>query len=99
MLLAKNKNTFSAMYVIKPEDSYVRTVIDYGSATSIFLNPVFRYNKSKKISTPFQINAYETNVKRILGLSILAFWLRIAIPFIVSKSYRTKPQLDSLIFQ
>jgi len=98
-LLGKNKNTSSAKYVIQREDRYIRTIIDYGSITSIFLNPVFRYNKSKKISTPFQINAYETNMKRILGLSILAFWLRIAIPFIVSKSYRTKPQLDSLIFQ
>jgi hypothetical protein len=98
-LLAKNKNTFSAMYVIKPEDSYVRTVIDYGSATSILLNPVFRYNKGKKISTSFHINAYETSIKRILGLSILAFWLRIAFAFIFLKSYRAKPKLESLVFR
>ena len=98
-LLAKNKNTFSASYVIKPEDSYVRTVIDYGSGTSIFLNPVFRYDKARKISTSFRANVFETSIKRVLGLSILAFWLRIAIPFIFSQSYRTKPQLESLIFQ
>ena len=98
-LLAKNKNTFSAMYVIRPEDRYVRTVIDYGSGTSIFLNPVFRYNKGKKISTSFYVSAYETSIKRILGLSILAFWLRIAIAFIFRKSYQTKRQLESLIFQ
>jgi hypothetical protein len=98
-LLAKNKNTISARYIIRPEDHYIRTVIDYGSATTIFLNPVFRYNKAKKISTSFHVNAYETSIKRILGLLILAFWLRIAIAFIFSKSYRTKPQLESLIFQ
>ena len=98
-LLAKNKNTFSAMYVIRPEDRYVRTVIDFGSGASIFLNPVFRYSKGKKISTSFYVSAYETSIKRILGLSILAFWLRIAIAFIFRKSYQTKRQLESLIFQ
>jgi hypothetical protein len=98
-LLAKNKNTISATYIIKPEDRYVRTVIDYGSGTSIFLNPVFRYNKAKKMSTSFQAKVYTTNIKRILGLSTLAFWLRIAIPFIFSKSYQTKPQLESLRLQ
>ncbi len=97
--LAKNKNTLSSRYIIKPEDRYIRTVIDYGSATSIFLNPVFRYNKAKRMSTSFQVNAHETNIKRILGLSILALWLRIAIPFIASKSYRARPSLESLIFQ
>lgn len=98
-LLTKNKNVSSASYVIKPEDRYVRTVIDYGAGTSIFLNPVFRYDKAKKISPSFMINRYQTNIKRILGLLIFVFWLRIAIPFILSKSYRTKPGLDSLIFQ
>ena len=98
-LLAKNKNIFSATYIIKPGDRYVRTVIEYGSGAGIFLNPVFRYNKTKKISTLSGVKIYETNIKRILGLSILAFWLRIAIPFIFSKSYRTKPQLESLVFQ
>lgn len=98
-LLAKNKNTCLARYIIKQEDHYIRTVIDYGSATSIFLNPVFRYSKGEKMSTSFHVNAYETSIKRILGLSILAFWLRIAIAFIFRKSYRGKRQLQSLIFQ
>jgi len=98
-LLSKNSNTSCATYIIKPEDRYVRTVVDYPSGTSIFLNPVFRYDKTKQIASSFHINFYETDFKRILGLLILVFWLRIAIPFTFSRSFRAKHEVEAFVFQ
>jgi hypothetical protein len=98
-LLAKNNNTSCAAYVIKPEDRYVRTVVNYPSGTSIFLNPVFRYDETKQIASSFHVNFYETNFKRILGLLIFVFWLRIAIPFMLSRSFRAKPETEAFVFQ
>lgn len=41
--LATQWNTSTAIYSIKKDDHYIRTVVDYDDGTSIYLNPVFRY--------------------------------------------------------
>src|SRR5207249_2931219 len=81
-LLQRNSHVSSADYSIKAQDNYVRVVIDYPSGTSIFLNPVFRYDMTNKMSTSFHINPYLTKIKRILGLLLIATWFRIAFSFV-----------------
>jgi len=98
LMKVQNKTT-SAWYVIKPDDHYVRAVIDYPSGTSIFLNPVFRYSKTNKLSLSFHLNAYQTNFKRVIGLLISMIWTRIAFQFSFSKSQRKSSVIKSLAFQ
>ncbi len=85
-LLQRSRNTSAATYVIKPNDHYIRTVIDYASGTSIFLNPVFRYNRTKKVFASFHINFLETDIKRMLGILILIIWARVAFSFVTIRS-------------
>jgi hypothetical protein len=97
-LLETLKNTCSTYYVIKPEDTYLRAVIDYPSGTSIFLNPVFRYDKTTKLSSSFHLNGYLTNFKRVIGLLFFVIWARIAFPFVLGRSRRS-PVVKPLAFQ
>ena len=98
-LLNAQKNACSAKYVIKKEDRYVRAVIDYPSGTSIFLNPVFRYDKTIKLSSSFHVNSYLTNFKRVIGLLLFVIWARIAFQYAFSSRSRKSLVIKPLAFQ
>jgi len=98
-LLEAQENNSSALYVIKQEDHYIRTVIDYPSGTRIFLNPVFRYNKTNKILPSFHVNIFRTNLKRVTGLLFFIIWIIKAFPLVFSRRPRKRPVAESLIFQ
>ena len=87
-VLASYINSSSAQYIVKPGDQYVRAVIGYTDGTSIFLNPVFRYNGTKITQTPVFINTQKTAIFRLMGIFILTAWLRMAFPLVVSKHVR-----------
>ncbi|MFI5186753.1 MAG: hypothetical protein ACHQF0_08520 [Chitinophagales bacterium] len=98
-LLAVHRDTSSASYIIRPGDHYIRAVIDYPKGTSIFLNPVFRYDKTNIPMTSFHINAIETNVKRLLGLFIFIIWIAIIFRFAFSKRFYNKSRAGSVVLQ
>lgn len=98
-LLQTSGHVSCADYIIKPRDHYVRAVIDYPSGASIFLNPVFRYDRSNKISTSFQVNPYLTNIKRVFGLLVFAIWIRMAFSFVFIINSRKVPVMKPLAFQ
>jgi len=95
-LLASYSNTSAAQYFVKPGDHYVRAVIDYSDGTSIFLNPVFRYNGTKITQAPVFISTQETATFRLIGITILTVWLRITFSLVVSK--RTWQKFDKWFF-
>jgi hypothetical protein len=87
-VLASYTNTSAAQYFVKPGDHYVRAVIDYPDGTSIFLNPVFRYDGTKITQAPVFVNTHKTATFRLMGIFILTVWLRIAFSWVVSKNIR-----------
>ncbi len=72
-LSASVKNTV-ASYKMKKEDRYVRVSAYFEDGTEIFLNPVYRYNKSVNTGSAFFINTAATDLFRILGFLILSGW-------------------------
>ena len=98
-LLQTSEHAGSASYLIQPADRYVRAVIDYPDGRSIFLNPVFRYEKTHLLSSFFHINVYATNIKRALGLLFFVIWARIAFSLLFIKSPRKQPAAEPLAFQ
>ncbi len=87
-VLASYINTSLAQYIIKPGDHYARAVIAYADGTDIFLNPVFRYDGTKITQAPVFINTKKTMTFRLIGIFILAVWLKIAFSLVVSKHIR-----------
>ena len=67
-------NTFSASYVINPEDTYVRTEIFFPNHTAYYLNPVVRYdgNDPWTFEHP-RIDKLRTWMLRIVGFATLLF--------------------------
>lgn len=62
-------NTKSAYYVIKPDDSYIRTEFKFKEATSIYLNPILRYDGDKPVS----LRSAKVDAKATLWLRIVYF--------------------------
>lgn len=65
------KDTDSASYVIKPADTYIRTVIKVKDQGKLYLNPVIRYNgKALPFYTP-TVNVIKTLLYRVMVIFIL----------------------------
>lgn len=60
----KNENTNSIKYILKPEDTYIRTEINQSNQVNVFLNPVFRYNDLKTHKQPAEIDYLMTWILR-----------------------------------
>lgn len=71
----------SAEYVVKPIDTYVRTVIKFSDSSSIVLNPVVRYEGEKLISN---LTA-EVNTKYTLWLRISYFIIALGIVYLYAR--------------
>lgn len=81
--------TNSCFYVIKTNDTYVRTEIEFYDKSVYYLNPVCRTNSNfpTKIPTP-EINILKTIILRILGFTSLLF---IALNYyLIKKRFRTR---------
>jgi hypothetical protein len=72
-------NTFSkyADYLICPEDTYIRTEIEYPDGTTYYLNPVARYQAEIPSNLPTsQINKPKTMLIRGLSLAgLIGLWI------------------------
>ncbi|PLX11389.1 MAG: hypothetical protein C0598_08315, partial [Marinilabiliales bacterium] len=61
------KNKYQASYVIKDDDTYIRTKITFPDNSSIYLNPVIRYSGEKPVSKiSSSIDQRATNFLRII---------------------------------
>lgn len=89
-VLGSFNNTSSAQYIFKSADNYVRAHIAYENGTAIFLNPVFRYNKTNISQVPVFINFKKTFIFRLMGAIILAIWIWMIFLFLFSKQTRKK---------
>lgn len=89
-ILADYRNTASSKYIIKPEDSYARTTIEYIGGLKIFLNPVFRYDKIGIVRKAVYINIQKTFAFRVMGILLLVGWLFAAFLFSLSKRNRQR---------
>jgi len=83
--VAQAQNTASAKYFLKPGDTYVRTQIDFEDGTSIFLNPVFRYEENSASTTP-TINRLISAFLWTAGILIFASYIFFALRSIRRKS-------------
>jgi hypothetical protein len=78
-LLGRNYLDNKARYIVKPEDTYVRTVAIYSTPSdregiTLFLNPVFRTKDGKKPEmTAAVVDTYSTWVYRIVGFASVIF--------------------------
>jgi hypothetical protein len=88
--LASCPDTASSKYIIKSEDHYIRTTIEYDGGLKIFLNPVFRQNKDSIVRRVVQTNDIKTFIFRIIGIVLLAGWLFKAFLFSLSGINRQK---------
>jgi len=89
-VLAVLKNTSSSKYIIKTEDHYVRTTIEYEGPIKICLNPVFRYNGTAVVRKPPSVNLQKTFIFRIIGALILIASSLMAIVFSLSQVTRER---------
>jgi hypothetical protein len=79
----------SAAYFFKPEDTYIRTEAHFADGTSIFLNPVFRYD-GLSLSSSYKpvVNGTDTLIFRTLGTLLLLIYLLVALRVLRRKSSR-----------
>ncbi len=68
------ENIKQASYLLKPDDTYIRTEILNGK-TRMYLNPVYRYDSSPDFKNTFQINWTFTWLQRIAGLGLIIAFL------------------------
>ena len=64
------QQTATSAYYFQPADTYIRIQADFDDGTSIFLNPVFRFDESVQQPLPF-INQTRTALFRIAGAVVL----------------------------
>ncbi len=81
-VLTSCSDTSSAQYVFKPSDHYARAQIAYENGTNIYLNPVFRYEKSPLTQPAVTVNFTKTFAFRLLGAGILIVWMLMAFSFV-----------------
>lgn len=83
-------DTTAASYVIRPEDTYIRTEFKFPDGSSIYLNPVVRYDGEKPVS----LLTAEVNKNATLRLRIIYFVIFLLIAYIFArrkKSIHAKP--------
>jgi len=67
-------HTNSPFYIIRDNDTYIRTEIEFYSNSVYYLNPVCRTNSNLPPEKPApEINIYKTAILRILGFATLIF--------------------------
>ncbi|HOW25859.1 MAG TPA: hypothetical protein PK711_09335 [Bacteroidales bacterium] len=69
-------NTSAAVYVIQPSDTYIRTEVAYPDGTTLYLNPVARYDENIPSNPPaFSVDQQTTWLRRGLTLSgLILLW-------------------------
>ncbi len=68
------KNSNSATYKFKADDTYIRIEIEFPDHSAYYLNPVCRYSGEAPSHIPVpSVNIYKTWLLRILGFSTLIF--------------------------
>jgi hypothetical protein len=78
-LLGKTYRTRQAHYILKPDDTYIRTVVIYSTPNDVegitlFLNPVIRTPDGRKpLMVPARVDIYSTWVYRIIGFATVLF--------------------------
>lgn len=75
-ILSETHDTDKSIYIVKQQDTYVRTNIEFEDGTAIFLNPVFRYSGSpfSAMDAPV-INTTKTFFFSFCGLAISMIWI------------------------
>ncbi len=76
------QNDSTALYVAKPNDTYLRAEVNFENGTRFFLNPVFRYSGGAYAASTHTPDHFLTTVLRGIALQVLAllvffFYLRI----------------------
>ncbi len=78
-----SRNPFTAEYIFKPDDTYIRAEIAFKNRITFYLNPLCRTEGSQPVKMPLpKINIYKTWILRIVGFATLVFvliniiWLR-----------------------
>ena len=84
--MAVAHNTKSAKYLITSNDTYVRTVIKFADSSSIYLNPVVRYDGEKPVS---QLRA-EINTRATLWLRITYFLIALVLVYFYARRKQKK---------
>lgn len=83
--LNSQKNVTTASYVIRPEDSYVRTELYFKNGTTLYLNPITRHETGDVVKQRLDhINWFKT----IMLWSVYAFVIAIVSYLIVKKTKR-----------
>ena len=84
--LAVAHNSGLAKYLIKTEDTYVRTVIKFADSSSIYLNPIVRYDGNEPTS---KLTA-EIDAKATLWLRIVYFLIALSGVYIYARRKQNK---------
>lgn len=79
-------DTNYAEYIVKEEDSYIRTVFRFRDGSSIYLNPIIRHNGEKPVSLKTAV----VNEKATLGLRIAYFLIALTIVYLVRNRQQKK---------
>jgi hypothetical protein len=80
-------NTSEASYIIKPGDSYIRVAASFDKDVSIYLNPIFRYNKQPLLQRgEITMNVPVTILLRIFGFMLLIGWMYFLASLIYKKN-------------
>jgi len=79
-------NTKSTTYVIKEDDTYVRTVFNYPDNTSLCLNPVVRYSGEQVMS----LKTAQVNTRATLYLRIVYFLIFLTIAYFYARRQKNK---------
>lgn len=74
-------DTNSASYLIKKEDSYIRTVFKFSDGSSIYLNPIVRYEGNEPVSLKTAV----INERSTLGLRIGYFIIILTLVYLIRK--------------
>jgi hypothetical protein len=88
--LASYYDTAFSKYIIKADDHYIRTAIEYDNGLMIYLNPVFRQDKNELLRKPVSVNGSKTFIFRLTGVVLLAACLFKVFLFSLSKINRQK---------
>jgi len=83
------KNTDSASYIIKPEDTYIRAVITVKDLGKLYLNPVIRYNGKALPFYTATVNEMKTLFYRTIVLLIVIIVSSLFV-WIISRNIRNK---------
>jgi len=85
-ILQTSSDTNISHYIIKENDTYVRTVLNYSDNTSLCLNPVVRYSGDKVVS----LKTAKINVKATLYLRIAYFLIFLTIAYFYARRRKNK---------